>query len=106
LRRSLAIELCRQLIAAGAVVSVHDPAAEPLPPDLASQVIRPASAEAALTAADAAVLATEWPVYRELDPAAMLAAMARPLLLDQGRFLADRLAADNRFQYVTVGTPL
>jgi UDPglucose 6-dehydrogenase len=106
LRRSLAIELCRQLIAAGAVVSVHDPAAEPLPPDLAGQVIRPASAEAALTAADAAVLATEWPVYRELDPAAMLAAMARPLLLDQGRFLADRLAADNRFQYVTVGTPL
>ena len=106
LRRSAAIELCRQLVGAGAVVIVHDPAAEPLPDDLATDVTRVDSAAAALDHADALVVATEWPIYRELQPDTVLAAMARPLVLDQGRFLADRFGRDERFHYVTVGTPL
>jgi UDPglucose 6-dehydrogenase len=106
LRRSPGVELCRQLIATGAIVSVHDPAAEPLPSDFADDLVRTKTAGAALDRAEAAVIATEWPDYRSLTPEELLATMARPLILDQGRFLADRLAGDARFHYVTVGTPI
>lgn len=106
LRRSASIELCRQLAEAGAVVVAHDPEAESLPPDLVTTVERATTVQAALEKAEAAVIATEWPEYRDLAPATLLSAMSRPLILDQGRFLGDRLARDTRFQYVTVGTPL
>jgi len=106
LRRSAAVELCRHLAAAGALVSAHDPAAEPLPADLAGAINRTPTAQDALAGADAVVIGTEWPLYRELDAATMLRVMTRPIVLDQGRFLAEQLGGDGRFSYVTVGTPL
>jgi UDPglucose 6-dehydrogenase len=106
LRRSPGVKLCRQLVAEGAIVSAHDPAAEPLPVSFAADLVRTETAAAALDRAEAVVIATEWPDYRALTPEELFAAMVRPLILDQGRFLADRLAGDARFQYVTVGTPM
>jgi len=106
LRRSPGVEFCRELVAAGAAVSAHDPAAEALPADLAARLTRTETAMAALEGAEAAVIATEWPDYRALVPEELLKTMVRPLILDQGRLLADRLAGDGRFQYITVGTPL
>jgi UDPglucose 6-dehydrogenase len=104
LRRSPGIDLCRLLIAAGAAVTAHDPHAEALPSDLQA-VQRSDTALGALAGAEAAVLMTEWPAYRELVPVEIAATMARPLLLDQGRFLADRLAGHAGIRYVTLGTP-
>ena len=43
--------------------------------------------EEALRGADAAVIATEWPVYRDLDWAALRATMRRPLIIDGRRLL-------------------
>jgi UDP-N-acetyl-D-mannosaminuronate dehydrogenase len=43
--------------------------------------------EEALQGADAAVIATEWPVYRDLDWAAVRATMRRPLIIDGRRLL-------------------
>jgi len=48
-----------------------------------------ASAPEALRHADAAVIATEWPVYRELDWAALRPTMRRPLIIDGRRLLPD-----------------
>jgi UDPglucose 6-dehydrogenase len=104
LRRSPGIDLCRLLLEAGAVVTAHDPRAEPLPADL-DAVQRSDTALDALAGAEAASLMTEWPAYLDLTPEAIAGAMAAPLLLDQGRFLADRLAGRAGIRYVTLGTP-
>jgi UDPglucose 6-dehydrogenase len=104
LRRSPGVELCRALLAAGAAVSAHDPRAEALPPEL-DGVHRCNTATEALAGAEAAVLMTEWPEYRDLAPQAVTGAMATALVLDQGRFLAERLAGQAGIRYVTVGTP-
>ena len=56
----------------------HDPAAgENARRVLPGLVVVP-TAEEALRGADAAVIATEWPVYRDLDWAGMRATMRRP----------------------------
>jgi UDPglucose 6-dehydrogenase len=104
LRRSSAIDLCRSLLAAGAVVTVHDPHAEALPAELAA-VTRHETPIAALAGAEAAVLMTEWPLYRDLTADEIAATMAQPLVLDQNRFLANRLAGQPGVRYLTVGTP-
>jgi UDPglucose 6-dehydrogenase len=104
LRRSSAIDLCRSLLAAGAVVTVHDPHAEALPAELAA-VTRHETPIAALAGAEAAILMTEWPLYRDLTADEIAAAMAQPLILDQNRFLANRLAGRPGIRYLTVGTP-
>jgi len=106
LRRSPGIALCRQLVAAGAIVVAHDPAAEALPADIAGNVARSTSAITALHQADAAVIATEWPEYRELTPHDLIPVMARHLVIDQGRFMSEQFAHAAGWQYVTVGTPL
>ena len=58
---------------------------------------------AALDAADAAVLVTEWPEFGRLDWAAAARAMRRPLLIDGRNFVApDELAAAG-FDYEGIG---
>ena len=88
-RSSPALRLAARLIADGADLRAHDPAAgenaRRVHPDL---VVVP-SVEEALRDAEAAVIATEWSVYRDLDWAAVRALMRRPLVID-GRRLVSR----------------
>lgn len=108
LRRSIAVELCRDLIAAGAMVRAHDPVVTALPADLAAVTPAPSVLEAA-RGADALVVATEWPQFREADPRAVIAAMNDPLILDPDGFLrtlfADGalLADAGGARYITIG---
>ena len=69
---------------------------------LVYHAIRPAAASAqdALKGADAAIIATEWPEFRELS-ADDFKIMARPLVLDQSRFLNAQLSG--KAEYVTTG---
>src|SRR5206468_12850804 len=85
LRRSAAVELCQQLLAAGAAVSAFDPAIKQLPPELSSVNLAHSPA-AALAGAEAAVVCTEWPVFRQADWPDLLRAMRQPLVLDANRF--------------------
>lgn len=104
LRRSTAIELCSQLHAAGADVRAFDPAVETLPAELATSIqLRPTAADA-FADADVLVVATEWPEFRQLDPAAVVAAMRRPLVVDQNGFLAQTLGRSGQISYFRVGT--
>jgi UDPglucose 6-dehydrogenase len=86
-RSSPSLRLAARLLAAGADLRAHDPAAgenaRRVLPDL---VVVPA-VEAAVRDADAAVIATEWPIYRDLDWAAMRETMRRPLIIDGRRLL-------------------
>lgn len=88
-RSSPALQLAARLLSEGADLRAHDPAAggnaRLVLPDLA--VV--ADAAEALRDADAAVIATEWPVYRDLDWAALRPTMRRPLIIDGRRLLPD-----------------
>ena len=48
-----------------------------------------ATVEEALTDADAAVIATEWPAYRDLDWAKLRPTMRHPLIIDGRRLLPE-----------------
>ncbi|MDH4064838.1 MAG: UDP-glucose/GDP-mannose dehydrogenase family protein, partial [Acidobacteriota bacterium] len=102
LRRSSAVELCEWLLAKGAQVRVHDPAARDLPASL-SGVQRGATPVEAASGADALVVATEWPEYRQVDLDELAGVMIGRDVLDANRFLAATVGSDPRFGLVSVG---
>lgn len=105
LRRSLAVELCDWLLQQGAEVRVYDPAVRQLPPRWADKVTQHAAALEAVSGADALVVGTEWPEFRQC--AGGLAARAKPglVVVDANRYLWLQLAQSG-FSYLAVGTPL
>lgn len=103
LRRSLAVELCRWLVEQGAEVVAHDPAAGELPPEF-STVRRADTPLAALAGAQALVVCTQWPEYRDIAPQAIAGAAPGLLVVDADRFLRN-LAAAGQVTYRAVGTP-
>jgi UDPglucose 6-dehydrogenase len=103
LRRSASVELCAWLRGLGAQVRAHDPAVGALPEELRHVIQLCASPRETLTGADLAVVATEWPDYRELRPEQLLEVMRRPQVIDQNHFLAGGLAGDARLTYVATG---
>lgn len=103
LRRSTALELCLRLHASGAEVVAFDPVVNHLPAEFAAAVRLAPSAEAACADADVLVIATEWPEFTRLDPAALAAAMRRPLVIDQNGLLAGTMGRSGALSYYRVG---
>ena len=103
LRRSAAVELAQALAARGVAVQAFDPAVRALPPELRGQLRLCASAAEALAGADLAVVATEWPEFRQLSAADFTGAMRRARVVDTGWFLAAALAAAPGLVYVAPG---
>lgn len=106
LRRSSSIELCLWLSSQGAEVRTYDPAVLRLPPELSPPIRLCESSREALEGADALVLATEWPVFKELSADDLVKYMRTMIVLDPNRFLAPELARDPRLRYAAVGRPL
>jgi len=104
LRRSAAVELCRQLAAAGISVRAHDPGVAQLPEDLAAIMHWCVDARAALAGADVAVIATPWAQFRLLGADDFLMAMRKPQVVDPNWFLAKALSDDSRIGYFAVGS--
>jgi UDPglucose 6-dehydrogenase len=102
LRRSTSVELCRWLTTQGARVQVHDPVVGELPAELAG-LTRAATPLEAVRAADALVVATEWPAYRAIDSDTLAAALPAGVVLDANRFLGATVGADRRFRLISVG---
>jgi UDPglucose 6-dehydrogenase len=105
LRRSGAIELCRQLLQAGASVRAHDPVVSALPPDLAPLVELGGSPSEAVTGAEALVVCTAWPIYEQIPAEEILPHMARALVIDPAGFLHGTLGSHPGVSYVRVGAP-
>jgi len=104
LRRSASVELVRWLRGRGVSVRAHDPAVATLPAEMKDlEVVLCASAKEALTGADVAVVATEWPDYRSLGAEDFVRAMRRPCVVDPSGFLADLIAPEPRIIYVATG---
>ncbi|MET4640176.1 UDP-glucose/GDP-mannose dehydrogenase family protein [Mycetocola sp. 2940] len=86
-RDSPALDVAVQLHGLGANVVATDPEAIPNSRRLHPQLTL-GTLDEALDGADAVVLLTEWNQYRELDPAAVAAQVAQPLVID-GRNALD-----------------
>jgi UDPglucose 6-dehydrogenase len=102
LRRSAAVELCRQLLAVGAEVSAFDPAVKILPPDLNSVVLA-ADISTALAGAEAVVVCTEWPQFRQADWAKIVPQMCSAVFVDANRFLEKELKNLLCVEHLSVG---
>ena len=92
------------LASRGVTMRAFDPSITRLPPDVAVSVTLAGSPTEAARGADAVVVATEWPVFREIAVEDLMTAGA-PVVLDASRFLASTLGADGRLRYLTVGSP-
>jgi UDPglucose 6-dehydrogenase len=103
LRRSTSVELCRWLHQQGVAVKAHDPAVKELPPELKSVMTQSATVRETLSGADLAVLATEWPDYRNLSADDFVTSMRTPRVIDQNWFLLKALGGDSRVTYVATG---
>jgi UDPglucose 6-dehydrogenase len=59
----------------------------------------------AVTGADACVIATEWPEFRDLDWSHVRALLASPVVVDGRRLLDPREMRDLGYRYERVGSP-
>jgi UDPglucose 6-dehydrogenase len=104
LRRSASLALIAWLRGQGVAVRAHDPAIRERPPELADGAALCPTPQDALAGADVAIVATEWPEYRQLV-AADFRAMRHPRVVDQSWFLADSLAEEPGVVYAAPGRP-
>ena len=88
-RSSPALRLAARLLDEGADLRAHDPAAGDNARRILPDLVVVPTAEEALQGADAAVIATEWPAYRDLDWAALRTTMRRPFIVDGRRLLPE-----------------
>ncbi len=105
LRRSAAVELCRELVDAGAHVQAFDPAIHELPAELVGLKLA-GDISSALDHADAAVVCTEWPEFRQADWSTLVSRMRRPLFIDPNRFLKESLVQLKGVDHTSVGSPV
>lgn len=101
LRRSSAITLCDRLNAAGATVLAYDPAVSALP--AAHEVTLAPDPVSAARGADALVISTMWPQFRDVSMDDLLEALAHPVIIDAGGHLANALAGRDDVSYRRVG---
>jgi UDPglucose 6-dehydrogenase len=102
LRRSAAVELCQKLLTAGAKVSAFDPAIKSLPTEL-SPISLAGDIATAVEGADAAMVCTEWPQFRQADWANIVPKMRQALFVDANRFLEKELKSVAGVEHLSVG---
>ena len=103
LRRSSALELCRELARHGARVRAFDPAVTALPAGDAAVAELAESAVAALAGARALVVMTPWPEFLAVAADDLIAAMSEAVVLDPAGAVAGTLGDHPDIRYVTVG---
>ncbi len=103
IRRSMAIETARWLTEQEAEVRAFDPKVRQLPSDLGVSIHLASSIEEAIAGAEALVMATPWPEFRDLDGETLKRLSPGVAVLDQERFLERSLGEPSKFTYITVG---
>jgi UDPglucose 6-dehydrogenase len=103
LRRSVAVELCQWLTRQGAAVRAYDPAIRKLPPELKKFIRLCHTIRDALDAADALVIATEWPEFQHIS-CDDLGSMRGRVIADPNRFLKPRVRHEDGSIYAAVGS--
>jgi UDPglucose 6-dehydrogenase len=81
-RDSPSLDVCGRLIEEGTIVSVHDPVAMPNAARVRPDLRYARTVSDAAERADLVLHLTEWADYRAIDPAALAAVIAHPVLID------------------------
>jgi UDPglucose 6-dehydrogenase len=102
-RDSPAVAVAERLLAEGALVRGHDPAAAANAKTVLPGLELCHSAEEAVAGADVVLIGTEWPEYRALDWEALRDTMATPLVLDGRRLLDFDVMRSLGYRYEAVG---
>ena len=104
IRESAAIDIVKALQKAGARVKVYDPEAMVNAKCvLHNKTVFCESVYAALENSQALIVATEWPIFAELNWAKVRLLMKKPLIID-GKNLIDSKAVEKlKFKYIRVG---
>lgn len=105
MREASSLVLSARLRGEGADVVAFDPVAMENARDLLPGVEMKESALSALEGADAVVIVTEWPEFRELDWAGAARSMKHPLVIDGRNFLDARRMREEGFAYEGIGVP-
>ena len=103
LRRSQALDIIHRLTGVGAVVKAYDPKADLSELGTTSLFQMCVNAYEAADGADAVVIATEWPEFRELDFARLRSRLRRPVILDAKNLLDPEALAHAGFVYLGIG---
>ena len=105
IRFAPALEILRQLLAEGASVRAYDPQAAKKTQAQFPTVNYCKHPYEVAAGADAVLLLTEWPEFRELDWQRVHGMMVRPLVLDGRNLLDPRTMRDLGFEYHSIGRP-
>jgi len=105
IRSSVAIEVVRDLVAEGAIVSVCDPKGLEnfARTDLGPKTVSFSDPLKAVRNADALVLATEWPEFRDADFALVKELMHSPIIFDGRNHLDREMLIEMGFDYCGIG---
>lgn len=103
--RFSALELCRWLAAEQASVQAYDPAISALPAGEPDAIELVGSPVAALQRADALVVCTPWPEFRQVPADTAAGSMTHPVVVDPGGHLRETLGRAASVRYVRVGVP-
>jgi len=109
LRRSASVELCDWMLGHGVQVRVHDPLVRQLPRRWLGRVTRHDDPLGAVRGAQALVIATPSPLYRDTSAEQLLQCCEALLVLDPNHHLpqlAPLAASDPRLSYLAVGMPM
>ena len=103
MRNSLAIKTLDRLEQEGAVVRAHDPAAIKEARNVRPNFTYCEDPYETADDADAILILTEWPSFKELDFKRLKGSMASPYIVDGRNLLDPRSIADLGFDYVGMG---
>jgi len=102
LRRSTAIEICNLLHKKGAKISAFDPAITNLPSNLANFITLESVIDDVIIGKDALIVATEWPVFKELRTFDFSSLTNDLLIFDANSFLQNELNIPG-IRYISIG---
>src|SRR5205085_10745608 len=108
-RESPSMRAVEALIAEGAALRLHDPKAMPLLakalPEEPGRLTYCDSPYSAASHAQALLVLTEWPEYRELDWSKIRSEMDVPLIVDGRNLLDPKQMREAGFEYISIGRP-
>jgi UDPglucose 6-dehydrogenase len=105
-RDSPSLDVCGRLAEEGAIVSVHDPVAMPNAARVRPELRYAKSVSDAAEGADLVLHLTEWADYRAIDPVALAAVVAQPVLIDARCTLDTEVWLASGWKVRVLGRPL
>jgi len=103
IRFAPSLEIIRRLLAEGAHVRAYDQEAMDKTSEILPQVRYSREPQEVAQDADALLILTEWPEFRQLDWARIYSMMGRPLVLDGRNLLNPAAMMDLGFEYYSFG---